>query len=75
MLAQGKTPKVPTATAGQEPVADITEGRRLKRRVTKTRKGIRGQGQQSEERRCGRRLVAAALSIPGLKAEVSRAYG
>ena len=44
MLAKGKAPKVPTAAAGQEPVADIPEGRRLKRRVTKTRKGIRGQG-------------------------------
>jgi len=35
MLAKGKAPKVSTAAAGQEPVADIPEGRCLKRHVTR----------------------------------------
>jgi len=35
MLGKGKGPKVPTAAARQEPVANIPEGRRPKGRVTR----------------------------------------
>ena len=40
MLAKGKAPKVPAAVFGQEPVADIPEGRGGLGPADKARKGI-----------------------------------